>query len=79
MASARGLIAIVTLVLGLALYALIMARLAGLVLPPDQWLAHLAYYGVFGVLWVWPAVRVVRWSARGGGGRRAPRGPGDGR
>ena len=78
MASARGLIAILLLVVGLAVYALAVARLAGLVLPPDRWLAHLAYYVAFGVVWVWPAVWVVRWSARGGGGHGA-REPGEGR
>ncbi|HET6519204.1 MAG TPA: DUF2842 domain-containing protein [Geminicoccaceae bacterium] len=68
MASARSLIAIVVLVLGLGLYALIVARLGALILPPDRWLAHLVYYVAFGIVWVWPAAWIVRWAARGGGG-----------
>ena len=66
-ASARNLVAVLGLVVGLAVYALVVARVAGLVLPPYNWLAHLAYYAVFGVAWIWPAARLIRWSARGDG------------
>ena len=67
-ASGRRLVAMLGLVIGLAVYALVVARVAGLVLPPYNWLAHLAFYAVFGIVWIWPAVWLIRWSARGDGG-----------
>ena len=65
--SARRPIAIAGLVAGLIVYALVVARVAGLVLPPDDWLVQLLYYAVLGLAWIWPAAWLIRWSARGGG------------
>ena len=65
--STRRSVALLGLVVGLVVYALVVARVAGWVLPPYNWFAHLVYYAVLGVVWIWPAARLIRWSARGEG------------
>lgn len=56
---ARRAIALPALLLGLAAYAVAVTTLADRV--PDHWAADAVYFTVAGVLWVWPASRLVRW------------------
>jgi hypothetical protein len=56
----RVAIGTVTLVLGLALYSLLMMRLGAAVLP-EHWGVQALFYGVAGLVWVWPAARLTRW------------------
>lgn len=58
----RILIASAVLILGLVLYA-------GLAVTVADWLPpHQAVQGLFiaaaGLIWVWPAVRLIRWASR---------------
>ncbi|GGF07690.1 hypothetical protein GCM10011611_11460 [Aliidongia dinghuensis] len=48
------------LILGLAIYALAVMRLAVAVLPDNQ-LIEVAYYVVTGTVWIFPAARLTRW------------------
>lgn len=55
-----GMIVIVTLVI---LYALVATTVASLTLGTAPWYVHLAYFAFTGVLWVVPAMLVIRWMA----------------
>lgn len=48
------------LILGLALYALLVMRLAIAVLPEDQFVQAI-FYLVTGIVWIFPAARLTRW------------------
>jgi hypothetical protein len=61
----RTPVAAAAVLLGLALYAMLAATVGGWI--PDHWAAELLYYLAAGLLWVWPAARVIAWSARDGG------------
>lgn len=56
----RKLIGGIAIVLGLCAYAAAAVTLGNRL--PDHWLVHLLFYPVAGILWVWPAARVVRWA-----------------
>lgn len=56
---ARRAIALPALLLGLAIYAVAVVTLADHV--PGHWAIEALYYIVAGLLWVWPAGRLVRW------------------
>jgi len=48
------------LILGLALYALLIMRLAIAVLPDNQ-LVQAVFYLVTGTVWIFPAARLTKW------------------
>ena len=56
----RRLIGSIALIIGLALYALLVARLAG-VLAPMHPLVELAFYAVFGLVWIFPVRSLLMW------------------
>jgi hypothetical protein len=56
----RTLYGTFALIFGLALYALLVMRLAIAILP-DIWLAQIPYYAVAGVAWIWPAAKLTKW------------------
>ncbi len=49
------------LVLGLIAYCLIM-MVVGATLVPDNVLIQLLFYASAGLVWIWPAAKLVRWS-----------------
>ena len=48
------------LILGLALYALLVMRLAIAVLPDNQFVQAL-FYLVTGIVWIFPAAKLTKW------------------
>jgi uncharacterized protein DUF2842 len=52
------------LVVGLAVYALVIAALAGRFMP-EHWAVQALFYCIAGIAWVWPAARLVRWMQSG--------------
>lgn len=56
---ARSLLITLLIVVGLIVYALAVMRFAVAFLP-DNLLAELVYYLVFGIAWVWPASWLMR-------------------
>jgi hypothetical protein len=58
----RALVATVILIVALALYAAAVVTLAES-LPAHQ-LVQGIYIGAAGLLWVWPAIRLIRWASR---------------
>jgi len=48
------------LILGLAVYALLVMRLAIAVLPDNQFVQAL-FYLVTGIVWIFPAAKLTKW------------------
>jgi len=60
----KKLIATVALVVLVAIYAIISTTIAVAQLAESGPLVHLAYYLVGGILWVIPAMFLIRWAER---------------
>ena len=58
----RVLVATVALIVGLALYAAAVVTLADVL--PDHKAVEGVYIAVAGLVWVWPAIWLIRWAAR---------------
>ncbi|MCW5749919.1 MAG: DUF2842 domain-containing protein [Alphaproteobacteria bacterium] len=56
----RKFLGLAGLLAGLLLYAAFMVTIAVRALP-DHWLAELIFYPLAGLLWLLPAVPLVRW------------------
>ncbi|MDE1159077.1 MAG: DUF2842 domain-containing protein [Neorhizobium sp.] len=63
-----GTILIIVLVI---VYALAATTIASLLLGAAPWWVHLLYFFLTGLLWVLPAMAIVKWMA--GAGRRSGR------
>jgi len=48
-----------TVLIGLAIYCLLVMRLAVAILP-IHWLVDLIFYATAGIVWIYPAYRVLR-------------------
>jgi len=59
----RILVGSLGLVLGLMLYAALVAAIAQRVLPADT-ITAILFYAVAGTLWIFPAALVTRWMQR---------------
>ncbi|WP_137132972.1 DUF2842 domain-containing protein [Rhizobium sp. FY34] len=55
-----GTILIIVLVL---LYALLATTIASLALSASPWWVHLLYFGLSGMLWILPAMVIIKWMA----------------
>ncbi len=58
----RILFGTLALVFGLTLYGLAIMSLGVRVLP-NHWAAEIPFYVVTGLVWIWPAAKLVRWMA----------------
>ena len=66
----RILFGSVLLVLGLAVYAIVVIAAARLL--PDNQAAALAFYALAGIAWIFPAAKLTRWMQRAGPFRAPP-------
>ena len=57
----KKLIGTVALVLIVSIYCIFAVAVATVYLPPDNGWVHLAYFGLTGVLWVVPAMVIIKW------------------
>lgn len=60
----KKLIATIALVLLVAVYAIISTAIAVAQLSDSGPLVHLAYYIFSGILWIVPAMFLIRWAER---------------
>ncbi|MGZ0186650.1 MAG: DUF2842 domain-containing protein [Alphaproteobacteria bacterium] len=58
----RALVATAFLIIALALYAAAAVTLAESL--PSHQLVQGIYIAAAGLLWVWPAIRLIRWASR---------------
>ena len=70
----RILAGMVLLIVGLALYAWVVAVIA-LRFLPQQTFIDMAFYGAAGIIWIWPAARLTRWMNRAAPFRPPPGAP----
>ena len=63
-ASLKGLLGISILIVGLTAYAILCVELAVRILPDNLWI-ELIYYAFTGIIWIFPAMALIRWSAKG--------------
>jgi hypothetical protein len=59
----RILAGMVALILGLAVYAVVVAVIA-LRFLPEQLAVDMAFYAAAGIIWIWPAARLTRWMSQ---------------
>ena len=57
----RKLIGMIVLVILVMVYSVLSVAIATVHLPPDNGWAHLAFFGLSGLLWVVPAMVIIKW------------------
>jgi hypothetical protein len=55
-----GMLLLLTLVI---VYAILAVAFASAQLAESHWLVHLAYFAISGILWVAPAMVIIKWMA----------------
>ena len=57
----KKLIGTIALVLIVSIYCIFAVAFATVHLPPDNGWVHLAFFGVAGLLWIVPAMIIIKW------------------
>lgn len=60
----RKLIGTVLIIILVILYALIATTVASALLGASPWWVHLLYFLLTGLLWILPAMLIIRWMER---------------
>ena len=60
---AKKLIGMFFIVLLVIVYALVAVAIATATLADAPWYAHMLYFGFSGVLWVVPAMVIIKWMS----------------
>lgn len=66
----RKLIGMIVLIALVVIYALIATTVASYQLAESPWWVHLLYFLVTGLLWVLPAMLIIRWMEKPARGTR---------
>ena len=66
----RKLIGMIVLIALVVIYALIATTIASYQLAESPWWVHLLYFLVTGLLWVLPAMLIIRWMEKPARGTR---------
>ena len=66
----RNLIGMIVLIALVVIYALIATTVASYQLAESPWWVHLLYFLVTGLLWVLPAMLIIRWMEKPARGTR---------
>ncbi|MCO5730677.1 DUF2842 domain-containing protein [Rhizobium sp. SSA_523] len=59
----KKLVGTILLVVLVSLYAVLATTIATLALSQQPWWVHLLYFGFSGILWVLPAMLIIKWMA----------------
>ena len=59
----RSLVGTILIILIVSIYALLATTIATATLATAPWWAHLLYFLLTGLLWVIPAMLVIKWMA----------------
>ena len=59
----RKFIGTILLIVLVVIYALIATTVASARLGQSSWLVHLAYFAISGLLWILPAMVLIKWMA----------------
>lgn len=60
----RKLIGVVLIIALVLLYALVATTVAAATLGAAHWSVHLLYFLVTGLLWILPAMAIIKWMER---------------
>lgn len=59
----RSLIGTVVIIILVIIYALVATTVAATTLASSPWWVHLAYFLLSGLLWILPAMLIIKWMA----------------
>ncbi len=59
----RSLIGTIVIICLVAIYAVAATAIASATLAQSPWWVHLAYFVLSGLLWILPAMLIIRWMA----------------
>ena len=59
----RSFIGTIVIILLVVTYAVVATAFASAALGQSPWWVHLAYFVVSGVVWILPAMLIIRWMA----------------
>ena len=65
----RKLIGTVLIIILVLVYALVATTVASATLGESAWYIHLLYFAATGVLWILPAMLIIKWMEKPGAGR----------
>jgi hypothetical protein len=60
----RKLIGVVLIIVLVLVYALVATTVAAATLGASHWSIHLLYFMVSGLLWILPAMAIIKWMER---------------
>ncbi|MCO6185844.1 DUF2842 domain-containing protein [Rhizobium sp. L1K21] len=60
----RKLIGTVALIVLVLVYALVAVTIAAIKLAEAPWWGHLAYFCFSGILWILPAMAIIKWMEK---------------
>ncbi len=63
----RSFIGTILIIILVITYALLATTIATLTLATQPWWVHLLYFMFSGVLWILPAMLIIKWMAGGAG------------
>jgi hypothetical protein len=61
--SFRSFVGTILIIILVVVYALVATTFASLLLPASAWWVHLAYFLLTGLLWILPAMLIIKWMA----------------
>ncbi|UXS00869.1 DUF2842 domain-containing protein [Agrobacterium tumefaciens] len=59
----RSFIGTIVIICLVVVYAVVATSVAAAILSQSPWLVHLAYFILTGLLWILPAMLIIRWMA----------------
>ncbi|OAI90057.1 hypothetical protein AYO27_01050 [Rhizobium sp. GHKF11] len=59
----RSLIGTIVIICLVVVYALVATAIASAALAQSPWWVHLAYFVLTGILWILPAMLIIKWMA----------------
>ncbi len=59
----RSLIGTVVIICLVVVYAVVATAIASATLAQSPWWVHLAYFVFTGILWILPAIVIIKWMA----------------
>ena len=65
----RKLIGTVLIIILVLVYALVATTVASATLGASPWYIHLLYFAVTGLLWILPAMLIIKWMEKPGKSR----------
>ncbi|MEL7229494.1 MAG: DUF2842 domain-containing protein [Pseudomonadota bacterium] len=59
----KKMIGMILIVILVCVYSLVAVAVATVAIPNAPWYAHMLYFGFSGVLWIIPAMVIIKWMS----------------